>query len=159
MDTAEFDYDWIIDPQILRGRSLRYLLVDILMTYRQATVAEMVTLLAERGHTLNGRPSKVISDALRWEIGHGRVVRVSRGVYRLGRVSRSTRRRVRLLAYKAAVWMQLTARKILPPPFPHDPRQPYPPQPCTNRNPCSGTSPCRCGTFPPWCDLNWLWAL
>ena len=43
MDTAELDYDWIIDPQILRGRSLRYLLVDILMTYRQATVAEMVT--------------------------------------------------------------------------------------------------------------------
>lgn len=129
MDKAGTERIGIGKRPVTRGRGLRYLLVGLLMTHGQATVSEMATALTEAGHSLPGRPSKVISDALRWEVAHGRVVRVARGVYRLGRLSRSTARRVRILARRADEWFESKARDVLPAP-----------------------------STPPWTDLQWLWA-
>ena len=60
----------------LRGRGLRFVLVDELMSRRSMTVAEMVTVMAGHGFNIEGRASKAISDALRWEVRRGRVVRL-----------------------------------------------------------------------------------
>jgi hypothetical protein len=143
----------------LRGRGLRFLLLDVLLRRGQASVGEMVEVLVEQGHVFRGRPSKVVSDALRWEVGHGRVVRVARGVYRVGRVARSRVRRVGILAVRSAVWFGSMRRRVVPAPFPYDPREPWPLQRCSQRSPCRGSWPCSCGLEPPWSDLRWLWAL
>ncbi|HUS61114.1 MAG TPA: hypothetical protein VMY34_02890 [Acidimicrobiales bacterium] len=75
----------------VRGRDLRYLLTLVLQqSDRPLSVAELVTILEQRGHAIDGRPSKAVSDALRWEIGRGRVIRVGRSSYLRGRVPRST---------------------------------------------------------------------
>ena len=74
----------------LAGQTLRYRLSLEILQAGELTVAELVRLLAADGCTIGGRASKVISDALRWEVGHGRVVRVARGRYRTGRIPRST---------------------------------------------------------------------
>jgi hypothetical protein len=58
------------------------------------TVRAMVGKLAADGYTVWGRASKVVSDALRWEIRNGRVVRIRRGVYGINRIPRSTRHRI-----------------------------------------------------------------
>jgi hypothetical protein len=84
----------------LRGRPLRYLLTTILQEADRAlTVRELVGCCEREGVVFDGRGSKIVSDALRWEVGWGRVVRIGRGVYRVARVARSTRywigRRVR----------------------------------------------------------------
>ncbi len=46
------------------------------------------------GFVVAGRPSKTISDALRWEIAHGRAVRLSRATYAPGSMPHSTRHRI-----------------------------------------------------------------
>jgi len=61
-------------------------------------VAELVTELERGGFVLAGRPSKEISDALRWEVARGRVVRVGRGRYRAAAIPGATRRRIRKVA-------------------------------------------------------------
>lgn len=86
----------------VRGRDLRYILTTLLREAgRPLRVAELVVLCEGEGIVFTGRPSKVISDALRWEIGWRRVARLSRGVYRYMAAPRSTRywigRRVRQL--------------------------------------------------------------
>lgn len=82
----------VLPPSIpLVGQSLRYRLSLEIRQAGELTVAELVRRLAADGCTLEGRPSKVISDALRWEAAHGRVIRVARGRYRTGRIPRSTR--------------------------------------------------------------------
>lgn len=58
--------------------------------HRTMTVPDLVHALARRGVTVHGRASKTVSDALRWEVEHGRVVRLGRGRYRAGRIPRST---------------------------------------------------------------------
>ncbi len=83
---------------VLRGRGLRFILVDQIRSRRTMTVAEMVGVLSDYGYRLPGRASKVISDALRWELARGRVVRVARGVYAYGRAPQTTARRIRLFA-------------------------------------------------------------
>ena len=77
------------------------------------TVAELVVRCEREGVVFADRGSKLVSDALRWEIGWGRVVRLRRGVYRFAGMSRSTRywiaHRVRdLRAYLARVRLQPT---------------------------------------------------
>ena len=47
------------------------------------TVAELVQVLRAEGYDLGGRESMVVSDALRWEVARGRVVRRRRGRVRL----------------------------------------------------------------------------
>ena len=82
----------------LRGRGLRFVLLAEIRRRQTMTVAEMVAFLASSGYHTKGRPSKVVSDALRWEVARGRVVRSRRGGYRYGRISLSTARRVMVFA-------------------------------------------------------------
>lgn len=74
------------------GRELRYRLSLVLLdTGRTLTVADLIASLREQDIVVAGRQSKVVSDALRWEIEHRRVVRLGRGRYRSGRIPTSTR--------------------------------------------------------------------
>jgi hypothetical protein len=80
----------------LDGRQVRRVVVTLLMgAGSPMTVADLVERLAEARLTTLGRPGKVVSDSLRWEVGRGRVVRVARGTYVLGRMPRSTAFRIR----------------------------------------------------------------
>ena len=79
---------------------MRYLLTTILNEAGRAlTVRELVGCCEREGVVFDGRASKIVSDALRWEVGWGRVVRIGRGIYRVAHIPRSTRywiaRRVR----------------------------------------------------------------
>lgn len=97
----------------LRGRALRFVLVDELMRRGDdMTVAELVAALVHRhGFDLGGRASKVISDALRWETRRGRVVRVGRGRYRFSHTARSTARRIGILASRSRAWVVAIMRR------------------------------------------------
>ena len=70
------------------GTDLRYLLTAYLFDHGPATVEELVDALAYHGFHPGGRISKSISDALRWEMTHGRVIRSRRGHYRPGSMTR-----------------------------------------------------------------------
>lgn len=89
----------------VRGVELRYLLTWLLSHEGPATVAELVDRLTLHGFDVSGRPSKTVSDALRWEMGHGRVWPRGRGRYRSGEMPRSTEyrleKRVRVLLARA----------------------------------------------------------
>ena len=120
------------DPdQPLRARALRYVLLDELSRRPEMSVAAMVGLLTGYGFTFTGHPSKVISDALRWEVGHGRVTRLRRGVYRYRHAPSTTLRRVRILARRCRAYVTARRRGETPPPTPPNRRlDPYhPPQP------------------------------
>ncbi len=94
----------------LRGIDLRYLLTAYLHELGPLSVAQLVSELTDQGFELTGRPSKTISDALRWERRRGRVIRVGRGRYAAGHMPRQTASRitarVRLLQEEraAATW-------------------------------------------------------
>ena len=81
----------------LSGLELRYVLTDVICGSgdRVWSVADLASSLNDAGFVLSGRASKAISDALRWEIGRGRVRRVGRGVYVAGSMPGATRRRIR----------------------------------------------------------------
>lgn len=66
---------------MLRGTNLRYVLTRYLQLNGPTTVADLVVALDDWGFTVAGRPSKAISDALRWERVRDRVRRRSRGRY------------------------------------------------------------------------------
>jgi len=79
------------DSAIVGGRDLRYLLTwRMRRAGRSVSVAELVNWCTQIGVVLPGRPSKVISDALRWEISWNRVERLSRGEYRFVKAPKST---------------------------------------------------------------------
>ncbi len=133
----------------LRGRGLRFVLVDELRQRRTMTVAEMVKVMAESGFDLGGRASKVISDALRWELARGRVIRLERGVYQYHKAPVSTIRRIRLFAARCRAWAVATTRMQTPPPTPPNRRAtPW------LRQVGRGQDPNRS----PWEHLGWLWA-
>ncbi|HEX4903780.1 MAG TPA: hypothetical protein VFV42_13260 [Acidimicrobiales bacterium] len=80
----------------LHGITLRYVLTDVLVrSGGPLTVPELVRAVERDGFSVHGRPSKAVSDALRWEIGRGRVRRVARGVYAAGHMPKQTRSRIR----------------------------------------------------------------
>jgi hypothetical protein len=80
----------------LGALDLRYVLVVRLVDAgRTLTVRDLVNGVLADGFDIDGRPSKTISDALRWEVRRGRVVRRGRGIYAAGRVSRGTVWRMR----------------------------------------------------------------
>ncbi|MGI9595457.1 MAG: hypothetical protein ACR2QK_04820 [Acidimicrobiales bacterium] len=136
-----------VDHPVLSGRSLRFILVDELMNRASGTVtvAELVHSVAEHGYQLRGRASKTISDALRWEVGRGRVIRTGRGRYRYRRAPRSTARRIRIFARRCHTWVVAATRGQQPPPTPPDPRKPtWRPWPTPREA--------------PWEHLGWLWA-
>jgi hypothetical protein len=96
------------------GTDLRYLLTAYLFDHGPATVEELVDALAYHGFRAAGRrSSKSVSDALRWEMARGRVIRVGRGHYRAGAMTRATQqrivRRVRELHDDIAAAADLTA--------------------------------------------------
>ena len=75
---------------VLSGRSLRYALVLELLSHGTLSTRDLVAYLEARGYTVPGRASKTVSDALRWEVRRGRVVRDGRNCYRAGHVAKST---------------------------------------------------------------------
>ncbi|GAC1404283.1 MAG: hypothetical protein NVS4B6_07510 [Mycobacterium sp.] len=89
----------------VKGTELRYLLTTYLFDHGPATVAELVDALAYHGFCVGGRPSKVVSDALRGEMAHGRVRRLGRGRYGPVSMPRGTEHRIqqRVLALRARV--------------------------------------------------------
>lgn len=93
----------------LKGTELRYVLAMHLAVHGPATITELVDVLDWHGFCVDGRPSKVVSDALRWEIGRGRVYRVGRGRYGPGYMPRSTEYRIhrRVLALRAEAKLSL----------------------------------------------------
>jgi hypothetical protein len=89
----------------VKGTELRYLLTAYLFDQGPATVAELVDALTYHGFSFAGRPSKAVSDALRWEMTHGRVRRQARGRYGPLSMPRGTEYRIqqRVLALHARV--------------------------------------------------------
>lgn len=88
----------------LRGIELRYVLTHFLHHRdHPATISELADELESRGFAVAGRPSKAISDALRWEREHGRVYRRGRGRYGPASMPRSTEYRIhqRVMALRA----------------------------------------------------------
>ena len=67
--------------RLLRGYELRCVLTIHLFQNGRATVADLVDMLDYYGFEVAGRASKTVSDALRYEIAHGRVRRSRRGQY------------------------------------------------------------------------------
>ncbi|MEM7342433.1 MAG: hypothetical protein AAF467_27595 [Actinomycetota bacterium] len=137
-------YEWEL-PR-LYGRALRFVVVDLIRTHGTMTVRDMVAALAAEGYPVSGRPSKVVSDALRWEIARGRVVRVARGVYRYRSAPPTTARRIRSFASQCLAWISALAAGEEPPPTPPD-RRPF--------SPCIRQDPRR----PPWLNTAWLWTV
>ncbi|WP_081283771.1 hypothetical protein [Mycobacterium intracellulare] len=88
----------------LKGIELRYVLAMQLAVHGPATVAELIDALTWHRFSVRGRPSKVVSDALRWEIERGRVRRLGRGRYGPGCMPRGTEHRIhrRVLALRRA---------------------------------------------------------
>jgi hypothetical protein len=89
----------------VRGVELRYLLTTYIFDNGPSTVEELVDSLTQQGFDIGDRPSKKVSDALRWEQGRGRVFRSGRGRYVQGLMPRSTEYRIdqRVLALRAKV--------------------------------------------------------
>jgi hypothetical protein len=96
-------FGWLVAQLCLRGVELRYALTLYLGQHGPQTVPQLIDALTYQGFSFAGRPSKAISDALRWELARGRVRRLSRGVYGPGSVPRSTEYRIhqRVLALRA----------------------------------------------------------
>jgi hypothetical protein len=76
--------------KVLQGIELRYMLAVNLDIHGSASVFELIEQLEYQGFSIPGRASKVVSDALRWEMRRGRVRRLRRGVYGPGQMPRST---------------------------------------------------------------------
>jgi hypothetical protein len=79
----------------LYGVELRYALTFQLFQHGAATVPELIDALHYHHFAISGRASKAVSDALRWEIAHGRVRRLARGRYAPAEMPRATEIRIR----------------------------------------------------------------
>jgi hypothetical protein len=91
-------------PHRLQGIELRYVLTMYLLQHGPTTVDDLIDAIRWQGFDVNGRASKLISDALRWERRRGRVRRLARGLYGPGLMPRATEYRIheRVLALRAA---------------------------------------------------------
>lgn len=76
------------------GIELRYVLTFYLVQNGPTTIPDLIEALDYYNFALPGPAPKWISDALRWEIGHGRVRRLRRGLYGPGAIPRSTEQRI-----------------------------------------------------------------
>jgi hypothetical protein len=108
-----------MNQHYLRGIDLRYMLTMQLAHHGPATVAELIDALGYQGFCVRGRPSKAVSDALRWEIEHGRVHRLGRGRYGPAYIPRSTDCRIhhRVLTLRAAAVAERRAQRVPLPPI------------------------------------------
>ncbi len=93
----------------LHGIELRYVVTMYLFDSGPASIADMVDALTRQGFSIRGRASKTVSDALRWEVEHGRVFRRGRGRYGPAWMPRSTEYRIhrRVRALRAAARLSL----------------------------------------------------
>ena len=82
------------ESRTLRGTELRYALTNYLLQNGRCTITTLIGALVEQGFVIVGDPPKSVSDALRWEMGRGRVCRVGRGTYAPFEVPRSTQYRI-----------------------------------------------------------------
>jgi hypothetical protein len=82
------------EPLRLRGIELRYILTNYLALHGECTVQELVAGLTYWGFGFYGRPSKAVSDALRWEVRLGRVYPRGRALYGPGEMPRATEHRI-----------------------------------------------------------------
>ncbi len=81
-------------PRDLWGRDLRTALLALMLRQPGAwTVQQLRRSLVTEGFDDLG--NKVLADALRYEVLKGRLVRVRRGTYGLGRIPERTARRIR----------------------------------------------------------------
>jgi hypothetical protein len=64
------------NKRLLRGTELRFALTIYLFQHGPTTVADLIDALDYQGFDIPGRASKSVSDALRWEMVHGRVCRI-----------------------------------------------------------------------------------
>lgn len=81
---AKFGADRIFGTQLRHAICL-----CLLNAEAPLTVPEVITGVEVLGCPVPGRPSKTVSDALRWEVRRGRAVRVDRSLYRTGAMPRS----------------------------------------------------------------------
>ena len=77
------------------GVELRYVLTFYLSQHGPTTITDLIDALDYYNFELPGPAPKWVSDALRWEIAHGRVRRLRRGRYGPGEIPRSTEFRIR----------------------------------------------------------------
>ncbi|MGV9803594.1 hypothetical protein ACWDTP_36665 [Mycobacterium sp. NPDC003449] len=124
------------DKLLLKGTSLRYVLTMQLLRCGPQSVADLVDALDDQGFTTAGRPSKAISDALRWEMARGRVYRVRHGRYRPGEMPRSTEYRIR----ERVAELRAAAADLRPAAEP-SPRGRWPGDPGFRRSPSSPSEP------------------
>ena len=83
-------------PPPLHGLELRSAVVLLLVERgRPMALSDLVARLRRDGFDLGDRPSKQVSDALRWEVRRGRVTKVGRGIYGPGVVAKVTKHRMR----------------------------------------------------------------
>jgi hypothetical protein len=85
----------------ISGLDVRYVACVCLLDARSPmTLKQLIAGIEMMGFVVAGRPSKTVSDALRWEVRRGRIRRVGRALYAPGSMPRSTewyiRRRVTL---------------------------------------------------------------
>jgi hypothetical protein len=89
---------------VLRGTELRYTLTRLLQLLGPSSVTELVAALYNWNFAVPGRPTKTVSDALRWEMQRGRVWRRGWGRYSAAGMPRGTEHRIikRVEALRAA---------------------------------------------------------
>jgi hypothetical protein len=67
----------------------------LLRTGRPCSPAEVLGAIESWGYQVGSTtPGKAVADALAYEVGRGRLRRVGRGRYRVGRISRGSRYRI-----------------------------------------------------------------
>jgi hypothetical protein len=98
------------DPRRLHGLELRYALSVYLAQHGPCSVTTLIGGLTHQGFDLGAHAPKAVSDALRWEIGRGRVVRVRRGTYDATVWPRSTAHRI----FKRVLALRSRARELRP---------------------------------------------
>lgn len=82
----------------LRGRAVREAALAVLSgrVGQDLSLAELLVAFDDRGCEVAGAaPNKVLADALGYEMTKGRVIRVARGRYRVGVISRTTAWRIK----------------------------------------------------------------
>ncbi|GAC58839.1 hypothetical protein GOHSU_54_00170 [Gordonia hirsuta DSM 44140 = NBRC 16056] len=89
----------------IRGTDLRHWVIGELRRQSTMSIPELIAAAEAQGLSFSGRPSKAISDALRWERRRSRVIRTGRGQYTLGVIPRTSGQHIdhRLSALTAAV--------------------------------------------------------
>ena len=92
------------DLFMIRGIGLRSVITDHLFRVGPQTIPDILDALAHDNFTVQGRPAKTVSDALRWERERGRIRRLRRGKYGPAEMPRTTEQRIHRRA------MELRAR-------------------------------------------------